>query len=62
MYASPGNPILTDLAARVPVQEGPELLGTGERSRSQRGQDVCGTTQVSIISKECDEPADTTRP
>src|SRR5487761_1599582 len=51
MYASPGMLVFTDPAAHVPAQAGQELLGSAERSRIQRGLDVCRSSQVSTCTE-----------
>ena len=47
VYASAGVLILTDPVVHVPVKAVRELLGSAERCRTQKGQDVCGSAQVS---------------
>jgi hypothetical protein len=48
VYASAGVVILKDPVVRVPVKAVRELLGSAERCRTRKGQDVCGSAQVSI--------------
>jgi hypothetical protein len=43
-YAFADILILTDLAAHAPVQVGRALLGSAEKSHTQRGPDLCRNT------------------